>query len=185
MRQLALRALPMLLLAACGEVTQPSADAGTGPTVAAKRAAGAASGGATHTTDEFIASATCGGTIGTIWFGGERPLVEHRSAHSHMTAFRTQAFSGWRTAVTASRTHPTLPYYGTVAPAYEVLGGAEMFNRKLDDAGVMQIRIHQGTLVFAALDGSHKIIARHVIMNLPSEGSEPVNEWRCRLVAGA
>src|SRR5688500_8145529 len=116
MRPLALRAPPLLLPAACGEVTPPSADAGAGAGRTSKSAVGAASGGATHAVDEFIASATCGGDIGTIWFGGERPLVEHRSTRSHMTAFRTQSFSGWRTAVTASRTHATLPYYGTVAP---------------------------------------------------------------------
>jgi hypothetical protein len=68
---------------------------------------------------------------------------------------------------------------------YEVLGGAEMFNRKPDENGTMQIRIHEGTLVFSALDGTHKIIARHVIMNLPSAGAEPVSEWRCHRVGGA
>jgi hypothetical protein len=183
MRQIAPLAFPLLLLAACGEVTQPSADL-PGVPRAARSGAGAASGGATHTTDEFIARATCGGEIGTIWFGGERPLVEHRSANSHMTTFRTQAFMGWRTPVTATRTNPTTPYYGLVAPVYEVLGGAEMFNRKLGDDGTMQIRIHEGTLVFSALDGSHKIVARHVIMNPPG-GQNTVNEWRCHRVAGA
>ncbi len=183
MRNFSRNPLPLLLLAACGEITQPSEAVSNAALV--RSATMAVSGGATHTANEFIASATCGGTIGTIWFGGERSVVEHRSSHSYMTVFRTQAFRGWRTPVTASRTHATVPYYGSVAPAYEVLGGAEMFNRKLDDNGMMQVRIHEGTLVFAALDGSHRIIARHVIMNLPSAQSEPVNEWRCQLVAGA
>ena len=167
--------LPVLLAAivACGEVTQPTApiaDAVLGPS-----APSFASSAVTRTTAPFIARATCTADIGfDIWFGGTRVLREHASSTSRTQSFVTNDFQGWLTAVTTST-------YQSVAPSFQVLGGAEMFNYKPDENGVLRVRIHEGTLVFAALDGSYKVVARHVIRDVPGQTTS-ISTWNCKLV---
>ena len=169
MLRTAVPALALLVLAGC------AGDPTTAPSPASAIRSPVTSQGATHTPGLFFARAACTADIGfDIWFGGPRVLVEHASAKSITRSFRVQEFQGWLTAVNASN-------YQQVAPAFEVLGGAEMFNIKPDENGVLQVRIHEGTLVFAALDGSYNVVARHIIRTLPSQGPV-VNEWRCRVV---
>ena len=170
MRSLAALASSLVVLAACGDATDPTSTA----TVSAARGdLSAASGSATHKDDTFFATAMCASDIGyNIYFGGSRTLVEHISRTGITRSFGTQDFQGWRLP-DATRDQTTVDY--------EVLGGAEMFNIKFDENGVPVTRIHEGTLVFAALDGSHKVIARHVIRNTPG-GAPSVNRWECRIV---
>lgn len=157
-------ALAAALLAGCADVTQPRRDATAerfdAPSVAIR----------TTVSGLFFARATCTSDIGhDIWFGGQREMRESSSGGSITRSFVVNDFQGWLTAVTASN-------YLTVAPDFEVLGGAEMFNIK---DGVT--RIHEGTLVFVALDGSHKIVARHIIRNVPGQETG-VSTWQCRMV---
>lgn len=164
---------PLVLLAACGDVTRPAPGATDRPL--AVPVAATASAGATHTEGLFFARAACANDIGyDIHFGGPRVLVEHVSPKGITRSFGTQDFRGWLVPVTAAN-------YQQLTPTFEVLGGAEMFNIKPDENGVLQTRIHQGTLVFAAMDGSYKVIARHIIRNVPGQ-STGVNTWQCRLV---
>ena len=161
LRPLLPAALALVALAGC------AADRGTAPVSTAP----VFSGGATHTTDTFFATAACQADIGyNIRFGGPRELVRHVSGTDTTLSFRTQAFQGWRLPETA---------FTQATVDFEVLGGAEMFNIKRDDAGALHVRIHEGTLVFAALDGSAKVVARHIIRDLP--GDAPViSTWDCR-----
>ena len=170
MRALAALASSLIALAACGDVTDPTSAA----TVSAARGdLSAASGGATHTDNMFFATAMCATDIGyNIYFGGSRTLVEHSSRAGITRSFGTQDVQGWRL--------PDATVDETTVD-YEVLGGAEMFNIKFDENGRPVTRIHEGTLVFAALDGSHKVIARHIIRNTPG-GAPTVNRWECRIV---
>ena len=87
-------------------------------------------------------------------------------------AFRTQQFQGWRLPETT---------FNQSTVDFHVLGGAEMFNIKRDESGALEVRIHEGTLVFAALDGSYKVVARHIIRIVPGQG-QMANEWRCRII---
>ena len=168
-------ALPALLasIIACGDVSQttsPSSRALPTPDEPAL-----ASSPVTRTTAPFIARATCTADIGfDIWFGGMRVLREHTSSTSRTQSFLTKEFHGWLSAVTTSN-------YQSVTPFFEVLGGAEMFNWKPDENGILRVRIHEGTLVFAALDGSYKVVARHVIRDVPGQ-TETISEWNCRIV---
>ncbi|HEU4720574.1 MAG TPA: hypothetical protein VFS59_04365 [Gemmatimonadaceae bacterium] len=167
--------LPTLLavIVACSDVsdtTAPSPRAALSPSTPAF-----ASSAVTRTTAPFIARATCAADIGfDIWFGGTRELREHASSTSRSQSFVTKDFQGWLTAVTTST-------YQSVAPSFDVLGGAEMFNWKPDENGVLRVRIHEGTLVFAALDGSYKVVARHVIRNVPGQ-TTTISQWNCRIV---
>lgn len=164
--------LSILSVAACSEVTQPAI--GPDRSLVAPRAV-STSGGATHTEGLFFARAACASDIGfDIYFGGPRVLVQHVSPRSITRSFGTQEFRGWLTPVTAAN-------YQQVAPTFEVLGGAEMFNLKPDENGVLQTRVHEGTLVFSALDGSYRVIARHIIRNVPGQ-STGVSTWECRIV---
>ena len=131
---------------------------------------------ATHTDDLFFATAACTDDIGfAIRFGGPRTVVEHSSPTTRTTSFGTQEFQGWlRMDVDATN-------YQSIPADYEVLGGAEMFNRKPDENGVLQVRIHRGTLVFSSLTDGTKIIARHIITNVPGR-DETINTWECRIV---
>ena len=131
---------------------------------------------ATHTDDLFFATADCTADIGfPIRFGGPRTVVEHSTATTRTTSFGTQDFQGWlRTDVNAAN-------YQSIPADYEVLGGAEMFNRKPDENGVLQVRIHRGTLVFSSLTDGTKIVARHIITAVPGR-EETINTWECRIV---
>ena len=75
----------------------------------------------------------------------------------------------------------TTATYQSVAPFFEVLGGAEMFHWKPDETGTLRVRIHEGTLVFAALDGSYEVVARHVIRDVPGQ-TATISRWNCRVV---
>ena len=168
--------LPVLLtaLSACGDVSQP-----TMPDSRASFSPGDpsfASSAVTRTTAPFIARATCTADIGfDIWFGGIRELRERASSGSITRSFITKDFSGWLTPVTTSN-------FQSVTPFFEVQGGAEIFNIKPDENGVLRTRIHEGTLVFAALDGSYKVVARHVIHDVPGQQSS-ISQWNCRIVS--
>jgi hypothetical protein len=167
--------LPALLaaIAACGDVSQPTMP--TDRAMLGPSQPSLAWSAVTRTTAPFIARATCTADIGfDIWFGGMRELRDHSSSTSRSQSFVTKDFSGWLTAVTTST-------YQSVAPTFEVLGGAEIFNFKLDENGVLAVRIHEGTLVFAALDGSYKVVARHVIRNVPGQDAT-ISQWNCRIV---
>ncbi len=158
-------ALALLVLTGC------AGDRATAPSPTSQ--APAFSAGATHTEDTFFATAACAGDIGfNIRFGGPRVLVRHVAGTDTTLSFRTQEFQGWRLPET-TLTQATVDF--------SVLGGAEMFNIKRDDDGTLKVRIHEGTLVFAALDGSFKVVARHIIRVVPGRGAV-VNEWRCRIV---
>ena len=167
--------LPSLLAAivACTDFSQPTEP--SGPKAVAPSDPALASSAVTRTTAPFIARATCTADIGfDIWFGGTRELREHASATSRSQSFVTKDFAGWLTPVTTAN-------YQSVAPFFEVLGGAEMFNWKPDESGVLRVRIHEGTLVFATLDGSYKVVARHVIRNVPGQ-TATISQWNCRIV---
>ena len=69
----------------------------------------------------------------------------------------------------------------SVAPFFQVLGCAEMYNGKGDESGVLRVRIQEGTLVFAALDGSYEVVARHVIRHVPGQ-TATISQWNCRIV---
>jgi hypothetical protein len=128
---------------------------------------------ATHVEDTFFSTATCTADLGyDIRFGGPRSLVRHVSGTDTTLAFRTQEFQGWRLPETT---------FDQTTVDYAVLGGAEMFNIKRADDGTLQVRIHEGTLVFESTSTGEKIVARHVIRVLPSQG-EVLNEWQCRSV---
>lgn len=158
-------AFALVSLAACaGDRATAPAGASTAPL---------RSGAATHTEDRFMATAACAADIGyNIRFGGPRELVRHVAGTDTTLSFRTQAFQGWRLPETA---------FTQATVDFSVQGGAEMFNIKRDDAGALQVRIHEGTLVFAALDGSFKVVARHVIRFVPGQGLM-ADGWRCRVV---
>ena len=168
-------AVPVLfaVTTACNDVTQPttpSARSALSPNEPAF-----ASSTVTRTTAPFIARATCTADIGfDIWFGGMRELRDHTSSKSRSQSFITKDFQGWLTPVTTAT-------YQSVAPFFEVLGGAEMFNWKPDETGTLRVRIHEGTLVFAALDGSYKVVARHVIRDDPGQ-TTTISQWNCRIV---
>lgn len=155
--------LTIVLLQAC------AADSATAPADAPQPPVSLSP--ATHTDDTFFAVAACAADIGyNIRFGGPRTLVRHVSGNDETFSFGTQDFQGWIGSA---------PY--TQADVdFEVLGGAEMFNIKRDETGAFQIRIHQGTLVFAAVDGSVKVVARHVIRLVPGQQT-PVSNWQCRI----
>ena len=171
-------ALPALfaVATACSDVTQPGTPSVRGALSPNEPAF--ASSTVTRTTAPFIARATCTADIGfDIWFGGMRELREHTSSTSRSQSFITKDFQGWLTPVTTST-------YQSVAPFFDVLGGAEMFNWKPDESGVLRVRIHEGTLVFSALDGSHKVVARHVIRDVPGQ-TTTISQWNCRIVGTA
>lgn len=166
-------ALSLVVLAACGDVTRPAL--APADRLLAVPSAATASAGATHTEGLFFARAACASDIGfDIYFGGPRVLVEHASPKGITRSLGTQDVHGWLVPVTALD-------YQQFTPVFGVLGGAEMFNLKPDKNGVLQTRIHEGTLVFTAVDGSYKVIARHVIRNVPGQ-STGVNTWQCRIV---
>ena len=153
----------LILLPAC------AADSGTAPAPA--RPVEVVLSPATHTDDTFFATAACAADIGyNIRVGGPRTLVRHVSGNDETFSFGTQAFQGWIGA----------PPYTQADVDFEVQGGAEMFNIKRDESGAFRIRIHEGTLVFAAVDGSFKVVARHVIRLVPGQETA-VNTWQCRI----
>ncbi len=153
----------LLLLSACGEATRPVAGPSDAPLAAR----------ATHTADTFFATAACAADIGfDIRFGGPRVLVRHVAGTDTTLSFRTQEFQGWRLPETT---------FNQSTVDFTVLGAAEIFNIKRDESGALQVRIHEGTLVFEALDGSYKVVARHIIRFVPGQGLM-ANEWRCRIV---
>lgn len=157
--------LALATLAAC------AGDPGTAPSP--DRRAPVMSGAATHTENTFFTTAACAADIGfSIRFGGPRVVVRHVAGTDTTLSFRTQEFQGWRLPE-SSFTQATVDF--------DVQGGAEMFNIKRDASGALEVRIHEGTLVFAALDGSFKVVARHIIRIVPGQGPT-VNEWRCRIV---
>ena len=160
---------PLLLLAGCADHPAAPSPVPSSPVPSSP----VRSAGATHTNDTFFATAACQADIGyNIRFGGPRVLVRHVAGTDTTLSFRTQEFQGWRLPETT---------FTQATVDFEVLGGAEMFNIKRDDAGALHVRIHEGTLVFAALDGSAKVVARHIIRVNPGRGAM-VNEWRCRVV---
>jgi len=168
--------VPSLLaaVAACSDVSQ-STEPASSRTALSPSAPALVSSAVTRTTAPFIGRATCTADIGfDIWFGGMRELREHASSTSRSQSFVTKDFHGWLTPVTTAT-------FQSVAPSFEVLGGAEIFNWKPDENGVLAVRIHEGTLVFAALDGSYKVVARHVIRNVPGQAAT-VSQWNCRIV---
>lgn len=162
----------LVSVAAC-TAEPPSAPALDVPEAPRLQLVSGAAGGAAHVVDTFFATATCGGDIGSIRFGGRRELVRNVSGNDTTLAFRAQAFQGWRLPETV---------FDQSTVDYEVLGGAEMFNIKREgDAtnGPIVVRIHNGTLVFRSLADGSKIVARHVIRDRP--GDAPVlSTWDCR-----
>lgn len=155
--------LALVLLTAC------AVDAATAP--APGHPTDVALSPATHTDNLFFATAACAADIGyNIRFGGPRTLVRHVSGNDETFSFGTQDFQGWIGS----------PPYTQADVDFEVQGGAEMFNIKRDEAGVIVIRIHQGTLVFVAVDGSFKVVARHIIRLVPGQETS-VNTWQCRI----
>ena len=156
-------ALALSALAACADATQPRV-------AGAERFDGTAANATTTITSTFIARADCVADLGySIWFGGTRVMRESVQGGSVTRSFVVNDFRGWNTAVTAAT-------YQSVAPFYSVSGGAEMFNIKV---GVT--RIHEGTLVFVALDGSTRVVARHIIRNVPGQETG-ISTWECREV---
>jgi hypothetical protein len=123
-------------------------------------------------TISFAATAQCGPDTGeNIAFGGtiENQVHEMTDAtgkiHRHRV-FRTRGMTG--TGVVS----------GT---QYNVVGGAEMFSWQFDGDGNQRILIHEGTLVFQTSD--HRIVARHVIRNVPGQDGV-LNTWACQRVSG-
>lgn len=172
MRPSATLALCLLLLPACGDNSLPTVFGQTAR-LAANVGPSPASGGATHTEGQFFAMAACADDIGfNIRFGGSRVLVRHVAGEDTTLSFRTQDFQGWKLPETT---------FDQTTVDYDVLGGAEMFNIKRDESGALQVRIHEGTLVFESLDGSHKVVARHTIRTVPGQGTM-VDDWRCRII---
>ena len=172
MRSSAVPAVALLLLTACAEPP-------TTPRLAPTDAPLARTSGRSlteHVTDQFFATATCGGDIGSIRFGGTRTMVRRVSGNDTTLAFRVQNFVGW------TFVGPSPALYTQANVLYDVLGGAEMFNIKREgDApnAPVTVKIHNGTLVFVSrLDGS-KIVARHIIRDLPGTGAV-LNTWECR-----
>lgn len=162
----------LALVAAC-TAEPPSAPALDLPDAPRMQLVSGAAGGAEHVTDQFFATATCGGDIGSIRFGGARVMVRHVSGNDTTLAFGVQAFQGWQMPETV---------FDQSTVDYEVLGGAEMFNiKRQGDAtnGPIVVKIHNGTLVFRSLADGSKIVARHIIRDLP--GTAPVlSTWECR-----
>lgn len=164
-RRLATLPLALLALLACTDVTGGP----TGPRVGGQ----APHASATHVSDVFFATAACRADLGyDIRFGGSRELVRHVAGTDTTLSFRTQAFDGWRLPETV---------FTAATRDYVVLGGAEMFNIKRADDGTLEVRIHEGTLVFQSLTTGEKIVARHVIRTQPGQGTM-VNGWSCREV---
>ena len=163
-----------LILAAC-TVEAPSAPAlRAGDGLHAQLVNGAGAGaGAEHVRDSFFATAACGGDIGSIRFGGPRVMVRKVAGNDTTLSFRVQEFQGWQMPETV---------FDQSTVDYTVLGGAEMFNIKREGDGYMapvQVRIHNGTLVFRSLTDGSKIVARHIIRDLP--GDQPIlSTWECR-----
>lgn len=156
----------VLILTACADLTRP---------VAPEIGAPSFSAAAEHLAGSFFAVAACNADIGyDIQFGGPRVLVRHVAGSDTTLSFRTQDFQGW-----------TLPetVFDQTTVDFEVLGGAEMFNIKREPGGALEIRIHEGTLVFSSIAGDHTVIARHVIRTIPGNGPT-VNQWNCRLGGG-
>ncbi|MBA2291034.1 MAG: hypothetical protein H0W15_01115 [Gemmatimonadales bacterium] len=155
--------LAILVLTACADVSPPTAPAIGAPSF---------SGGATHVAGSFFAVAACQADIGyNIRFGGPRVLVRHVAGTDTTLSFGTQELEGWRLPETT---------FDQTTVDFTVLGGAEIFNIKRDADGTLQVRIHQGTLVFRSLTGNFTVIARHVIRIVPGQDA-PVNQWNCRL----
>jgi hypothetical protein len=161
----------LLVLAACAE--SPSAPLAPTDAPLARVSGGSLT---EHVTDQFFATATCGGDIGSIRFGGTRVMVRRVVGNDTTLSFRVQDFVGWRFI------GPVQSLYANEPVLYDVLGGAEMFNIKREgDApnAPITVKIHNGTLVFVSrLDGS-KIVARHIIRDLPGTAT-PLNTWECR-----
>lgn len=152
-------------LAACDDVPSPVAPVDPG-------AAPLFNSGATITEGDFFATAACSADIGfDIHFGGHRVLVRHVSGNDETFSFRTQDFRGWRMPETT---------FNDETVDFDVVGGAEMFNIKRNEDDSFHVRIHQGTLVFQALEGDDRVLARHVIRHNPGHG-EMVSEWSCKL----
>ena len=161
-----MRKVILLVLAAgtaCVDAVSPALEQSGSPTFSA---------GATHTEGTFFATAACAADLGfNIRFGGSRELVRHISGTDTTLSFRTQEFQGWQLPETT---------FDQSTVDYAVLGGAEMFNIKRESDGTLDVRIHEGTLVFSSLTSDQKIVARHVIRTVPGAGTM-VNQWTCRL----
>lgn len=156
-------AFPLLVLTACADASAPTALAPGEPSFSTA---------ATHVEGPFFAVAACQADIGYgIRFGGPRVLVRHVAGPDTTLSFRTQDFQGWQLPETT---------FDQTTVDFAVLGGAEMFNIKRETDGTLQVRIHEGTLVFASLTGDYKVIARHVIRTVPGQ-SVATNRWNCRL----
>lgn len=154
----------LLVTAACADVTPPTATAPGAPLLAS--AAG-------HFEGPFFAVATCQADIGyAIRFGGPRVMVRHVSGTDTTLSFRTQEFQGWQLPETT---------FDQTTVDFDVLGGAEMFNIKREADGTLEVRIHEGTLVFRSLAGGFRVIARHVIRTVPGQ-SGTINQWNCAAV---
>ena len=164
--------LALVLAAACTTESPSAPSFRPGDEVHARRVSGAG-GPAEHVVDSFFATAACGGSIGSIRFGGPRVMVRKVAGNDTTLSFRVQEFQGWQMPETV---------FNQSTVDYTVLGGAEMFNIKREGDGYMapvQVRIHNGTLVFQSLTDGSKIVARHIIRDLP--GDQPVlNTWECR-----
>ncbi|MEO5824654.1 MAG: hypothetical protein ABIR59_02100 [Gemmatimonadales bacterium] len=159
--------LAILVLTACSDVSPPTAP----PTVEP-----AFSGAATRVEGTFFGVASCQADIGyNIRFGGPRVLVRHVSGTDTTLSFGTQDFIGWRLPETT---------FDQTTVDFTVLGGAEMFNVKREPDGTLQVRIHEGTLIFRSVTGNYTVIARHVIRIVPGQ-DDPVNQWSCRIAGRA
>ncbi len=154
----------IVVLTACTDLPPATAPAHEAPSF---------SSGASHVEDTFFATAMCAPAIGyNIRFGGPRVLVRHVTGTRDTTfMFRTHAFQGWRL--------PETVFDGTTVD-FSVRGGAEMFNIKRAEDGTLEVRIHEGTLIFQSISGDDMVIARHVIRTVPGQ-SVTMNQWNCRL----
>lgn len=66
---------------------------------------------------------------------------------------------------------------------YDVQGGAEMFNIHFGEGGSAtpagsEIFIHRGTLVFVERATGRRVVARHIITQVPGQGLKD-NRWDC------
>lgn len=155
--------LALASLAACGDAVSPALETIQSASVL----------NATRIEDTFFATAACQADLGyNIRFGGPRTLVRSVDGTDTTISFGTQAFQGWQL--------PEATFDQSTVD-YAVLGGAEIFNIKRADDGTLDVRIHEGTLVFRSLTTGEKIVARHIIRFNPGQG-EMVNTWSCREV---
>lgn len=161
LRRFGATALLALTALACSDTSAPE--------LAAVKSTAALS--ATRTEDVFFTTAMCMTDLGfNIRFGGPRTLVRHVNGGDTTLSFGTQAFQGWRLPETI---------FDASTVDYAVLGGAEMFNIKRADDGTLEVRIHEGTLVFRSLATGERIVVRHIIRFNPALG-QMVSTWSCR-----